>query len=240
MNIEEYFDQMAKTFDNRGFVLKRNPTAECRMINRHIPLLKDTIVLDIGCGTGRLTNELTHFGYNIRGIDISRSMIDISKFKYPQIEKVFSCIDFFEIDEIVKFDYAISIMGGAFGVITNPEKNIEHIVAFVRKLYRVLKPGGIALIEYLNAATVLRQLTQADIVCGNCIVEKSLVKIEDDIYEAFFTQNEISMLFSLCGFKVNNVFEYNKDLDEDRRVTIDSNVGIIEVQKFGNLTSSST
>ena len=39
----------------------------------------DNIVLDLACGTGSLTNELSLSGYDMIGIDISVEMLDIAK-----------------------------------------------------------------------------------------------------------------------------------------------------------------
>jgi ubiquinone/menaquinone biosynthesis C-methylase UbiE len=44
---------------------------------------KNSTILDIGSGTGCIVNQLTDAGYNIYGIDKSKSMIEFSETKYP-------------------------------------------------------------------------------------------------------------------------------------------------------------
>jgi ubiquinone/menaquinone biosynthesis C-methylase UbiE len=47
---------------------------------------KESIMLDIGSGTGKLMNTLKKMEYNIYGVDNSRAMVEYSEKKYPAIE----------------------------------------------------------------------------------------------------------------------------------------------------------
>lgn len=42
-------------------------------------------VLDLGCGSGRLTRELAEHGYAVRGMDASAELLDIARRTYPEI-----------------------------------------------------------------------------------------------------------------------------------------------------------
>lgn len=42
-------------------------------------------VLDIGCGTGELTNQIAQLGHEVTGIDLSANMIDQAKETYPAL-----------------------------------------------------------------------------------------------------------------------------------------------------------
>lgn len=50
---------------------------EC--IGRYNPDMKTELVLDLGCGTGRMTRELARRGYDMTGVDISPEMLDIAR-----------------------------------------------------------------------------------------------------------------------------------------------------------------
>lgn len=54
------------------------------IIKKHC-LNKNAIVLDAGCGIGRITTKLVAEGYNVVGVDASRSMIKIAKRTYPKM-----------------------------------------------------------------------------------------------------------------------------------------------------------
>ena len=93
-------------------------------------------VLELGCGNGAFCNFLCEKGYDVTGVDISESGIEMARKAYPHLKFVRSDIcnlkDFREIEE------------GAFDVIVAMEV-IEHL-QYPRKLIRVvkkyLKQGG--------------------------------------------------------------------------------------------------
>lgn len=46
---------------------------------------RDEIILDVGCGVGRLFPVYTNFGAKeIHGVDLSMNMVRVARFKYPQ------------------------------------------------------------------------------------------------------------------------------------------------------------
>jgi putative AdoMet-dependent methyltransferase len=75
-----------------------------------ITIKKSTKILDMGFGTGQITNRLYKDGANIYGIDFSEKMIEIAREKMPQAKFIqwdFSLALPAEF-EIEKFDYIIS------------------------------------------------------------------------------------------------------------------------------------
>ena len=50
------------------------------------PSKTNSIILDIGCGSCYITNQLASLGYNIYGLDKSPTMIEHAKEKYPQLK----------------------------------------------------------------------------------------------------------------------------------------------------------
>ncbi|MGN1060182.1 MAG: class I SAM-dependent methyltransferase, partial [Candidatus Coproplasma sp.] len=49
---------------------------------------KGSLVCDLGCGTGVLTNKLAERGYKVIGVDASEQMLKRAKEAYPDIEWV--------------------------------------------------------------------------------------------------------------------------------------------------------
>ncbi len=132
-------------------------------------------ILDIGFGTGILTNQLYNYGYNITGIDFSSNMIDIAKKKMPDAllinwdfakglpEKIRSC----------KFDYIISTY--AIHHLTDEEK-----IKFIKSLANLLNTNGKILIGDISFET-RKELEE----CNNIYKE---IWDNDEIY---FTADEI-------------------------------------------------
>ena len=131
--VKDYFDDIAVEFDNiydvkgsfltkildkvfRKSLYERVPYAvsECRP-------LKDKTILDIGCGSGRVSFLLAKEGAKVTGIDYSENMIELAK-KY--LKTLNLDIDFFTSDFMTDFPenrkYDISMAIGVFDYIQDP------------------------------------------------------------------------------------------------------------------------
>jgi ubiquinone/menaquinone biosynthesis C-methylase UbiE len=90
-------------------------------------------VLEIGCGTGQLTERLAHAGIGLTAIDIAPSMVAAARRRLADAEASFQVTSFEDLDAAdASFDLVIS--AAAFHWI-DPE------VAFTKSA-RLLRPGG--------------------------------------------------------------------------------------------------
>lgn len=48
-------------------------------VKKYNPNMKTELVLDLGCGTGKMTIELARRGYDMTGVDLSAEMLDIAR-----------------------------------------------------------------------------------------------------------------------------------------------------------------
>lgn len=92
--------------------------------------------MDVGCGNGFITNQISQQGIKITGVDFDQEALDIAKKAYPHL-------DFVRHEAEDRFpDFAQGIdMITAFEV-------IEHIYSpqkFLRNVFNTLKPGGYAI-----------------------------------------------------------------------------------------------
>jgi len=87
---------------------------------------KDNVILDIGCGNGRLASELATIAKKVVGIDISQKNIDVAnkKFKKPNIKFIAGDVTKYSFNE--KFDYI---------VLSNVLEHIDKRVDFLKKLH---------------------------------------------------------------------------------------------------------
>ena len=93
-------------------------------------------ILDVGCGTGRHTIELSKRGYNVTGIDLSESQLARAKEK---AEKNNLKIDFQKQDArnlpfIKEFDVAIMLCEGGFPLMETDEMNFEILKSVTKSL----------------------------------------------------------------------------------------------------------
>ena len=70
---EELFKNYANKYDNE--VYTQGTIGECDFIEKEINYDKSIKILDVGCGTGRHSIELSKRGYKVTGIDLSEKQI---------------------------------------------------------------------------------------------------------------------------------------------------------------------
>lgn len=132
---EKFWDRMASKFDK----IEASDTAYGIFIEKARGYLKaDDSVLDFGCGTGLICNEIAENVDIIHAIDISAKMIEISKRKAS--ERKIQNIDFERttiFDERFKaasFDAIIAV--NIFHLLEEPQK-------YFQRINQILKPGGL-------------------------------------------------------------------------------------------------
>jgi ubiquinone/menaquinone biosynthesis C-methylase UbiE len=76
---EELFENYGMKYEQENFA--QGTIGECDFLEKEIEYNKGTKILDIGCGTGRHSIELSKRGYEIVGIDLSESLLKRAKEK---------------------------------------------------------------------------------------------------------------------------------------------------------------
>jgi len=132
---EKFWDRIASKFDK----IEANDIAYKIFIEKARGYLKaDDTVLDFGCGTGLICNEIAENVGLIQAIDISTKMIDICKFKAS--ERNIKNIDF---ERTTLFDKKFK--AGSFDAIIafNLFHLLEEPQKYFQRINQILKPGGL-------------------------------------------------------------------------------------------------
>ena len=79
---ETLFENYGEKYDNESFA--QGTIGECDFIEKEINYNKTLKIIDIGCGTGRHSIELTKRGYSMTGIDLSESLLEKARDKAKQ------------------------------------------------------------------------------------------------------------------------------------------------------------
>lgn len=174
------FDDWAKTYDesirkdlgnlkiykNYDEILQTVYEKSVENINKDVNSIK---ILDIGVGTGNLSEKYLKKGYNIIGIDQSREMLNVAKQKFPNLKVRLG--QFLKIPfNNSEFDIIVSTY--AFHHLNDLEKNLA-----IKEMIRVLKDDGRIVIGDLmfeNNATkekLMREFT-----------DEQIKEIEDEYY----------------------------------------------------------
>ena len=116
----------------------------------------DSSIIDVGCGTGRHSKYLASKGFQVTGIDLSFSNIKEAK------NSVSKSLSFFCHDMRIpfrnkSFNYVFNFFTG-FGFFKNES---EHDI-IIRNMSDALKPAGVLVLDYLNAAYAEKHLVVAE------------------------------------------------------------------------------
>lgn len=131
---ESLFQDYGQTYDSESFT--QGTTGECDFIEKELNFNRSLKILDVGCGTGRHSIELTKRGYNITGIDLSDSMLKKAKEKAKEnnLEINFMNLDARNLPFKMDFDAAIMLCEGGFPLMETDEMNFEILKNVARSL----------------------------------------------------------------------------------------------------------
>ncbi len=97
-------------------------------------------VVDLGCGTGRITAHLDSLGVNAFGVDLSQAMVEHASRAHPHLH--------FEVGSITALDLSDATVGGAlawYSTIHTPPHDLPQVF---EEFSRVLAPGGFLLVGF--------------------------------------------------------------------------------------------
>jgi len=143
---EQLFANNAKQYDKETFTA--GTLGECDFIEREIGSNRDIRILDIGCGTGRHSIELSKRGYEVSGIDLSERLLVTAREKAAEagVSPLFQCCDARDIPYKEAFELAIMICEGAFPLMETDEMNYK----ILQGAFQALKSGGKLIFTTLN------------------------------------------------------------------------------------------
>ncbi|HEX2997651.1 MAG TPA: methyltransferase domain-containing protein [Anaerolineales bacterium] len=136
MKSETMWDRLANNWDTPGVSLGANDLQIIAKVKKY--LSAGDSVLDYGCATGSIAQEIANTARVVRGIDLSSKMIEIARRKAE--ERKIKNIEFAHaaiFDESLKersFDLIL-----AFSVL----HLLEDPIQVVDRIHQLLKPGGL-------------------------------------------------------------------------------------------------
>ena len=131
---EELFENYGKTYDKESFT--QGTIGECDFIEQELSFNKSLKILDVGCGTGRHSIELSKRGYSVTGIDFSNSQLSRAKEKAikEDLKINFQKHDVRSLPFDKEFDAAIMLCEGGFPLMETDEMNFEILNSVTKSL----------------------------------------------------------------------------------------------------------
>jgi 2-polyprenyl-3-methyl-5-hydroxy-6-metoxy-1,4-benzoquinol methylase len=123
-------------------------------LRKLLPNLQDRDVLDLGCGTGRLSRWLASQGARVLGIDFSERSIAIATRASAGGNPAHRTQSMFELEDRGRFDIVVS-----WGSITVACRTADDVRDVMRRLRRALRTGGrVVLLEPVHKGFLHRVL----------------------------------------------------------------------------------
>ena len=97
-------------------------------------------IADIGCGPGHVTRHLHDLGADVFGVDLSDEMVALAARDHPGIA--------FRQGSMLALDIADGALGGLVAFYSIIHLTPEELPRGLAEFYRVLRPGGAALIAF--------------------------------------------------------------------------------------------
>jgi 2-polyprenyl-3-methyl-5-hydroxy-6-metoxy-1,4-benzoquinol methylase len=143
-NINDIYDDFYATiYDDLLYYKFKNNYEIGVLINNANPT-SESIILDIGSGTGHYVGNLASKGYNVQGIDISPSMIKKAKQNYPELINNYIHGDVLNINVFTQNSFThINCMDFTIYYIQNKS-------AFFQNCMNWLMPGGYLLVHLVD------------------------------------------------------------------------------------------
>jgi len=116
-------------------------------------------VLDLGCGDGRHSLELTRRGFRVTGLDLSEELLERARCRTADegLDITFMRGDMRDPPADRAFDLVVNFFT-SFGYFQEDGENARVLEA----ISRALRPGGRFLMDYLNRAYVISTLVPSD------------------------------------------------------------------------------
>jgi len=153
---------------------------------------RDKVILDVGCGNGEIANNLIREGYDVYGVDASKSGIEIAKKKNAKR---------FFIQDIVVRELPIDLIHKNINLIISTEV-IEHLYdprGYVNYCKEILsKSGGGDLILSTPYHGYIKNLALA--LTGK--MDDHFTVLWDGGHIKFWSVKTLSKLLNECGFEV--------------------------------------
>jgi 2-polyprenyl-3-methyl-5-hydroxy-6-metoxy-1,4-benzoquinol methylase len=222
---ELLFENYAHKYDKECYV--QGTLGECDFIEQELKHNKNVRILDVGCGTGRHSIELTKRGYSVTGVDLSENQINRAKEKAKEAGLAidFRVQDARGLSFDGEFDLAIMLCEGGFSLMETDEMNYE----ILKNAAKALKDKGKFIFTTLNGLFPLFHSVsefyksaqkEGQSQCKECSFDLMTFRdhntavIEDDsgnkrelrCNERYYVPSEITWLLKTLGFKKIDIY----------------------------------
>ncbi|ACK67940.1 Methyltransferase type 11 [Rippkaea orientalis PCC 8801] len=112
----------------------------------HQNQIHEGLIVELGCGSGRLTQGLVNANYQVLGIDISEAMINLARKNVPKAQ--FQVNSFFQAS--IPLCHAVISVGECFNYLFDTNNNDSQLYQLFERIYRGLVKGGVFIFDVIE------------------------------------------------------------------------------------------
>lgn len=212
-----YEDRYKKIHSQGALWFGDNPTPELVSWVNYFNIDKNDKICEVGCGEGRDTLYLSSLGYDILGVDVSKSAIDkcVELAKYKNLEAKFEVIDGTDLDSKIKIQYKWMYSVGTLHMLVKDDDRHD----FLESIYSRLEEGGHLLLVNMGDG-----------------LSENMTDIDENFEFEETLQNGNTMNIKVIPYRSVNLETHRKEL-ESIGFKID-NIKITENQNYGKCITS--
>lgn len=107
--------------------------------------IRKGLIVEVGCGSGRLAHALTQSDFEVLGFDVSPAMIRLARQNAPRAR--------FRVGSVVSMPLGpCQVVLGVGEVMTYVPGGLRALAAFFRRVYAALSPGGVFVFDFVASA----------------------------------------------------------------------------------------
>ena len=209
---EDLADHMGAAYLRYSFT--KGTANEIDELLRRVPLEPGARILDVGCGPGRHAHELGRRGFEVRGVDISRTFIDVAHQGAPP-GVTFDRLDARSMAFDAEFDLVLSVCQGAFGMSGGPAAGdtLDPDADILAGMARAVRPGGRVVFTAFNAYLQVANMVEGHDFDAERGVHRETTEVRDsggaiaevDLWTTCFTPRELRLLCDSVGLTVESL-----------------------------------
>lgn len=209
----EFYDRLTSDID-----VNKYTAYFAEIFNRHTKIHPKNVI-DLGCGTGRLTFTMAEKGYDMTGVDGSSEMLSVAYSKKgPGILWINQ--DFTELDLFGTYNAAVSLLDCVNHLLTE-----EMVEKFLKRLQYFIEPGGLFVFD-INSEYKFKNIYKDNV----------FYSVDDDfsyIWQNHYDDNTEICTMDMTFFqKVEDVYKRFESINKEKYYNIDFLREILKKSEF--------
>lgn len=214
----DFFDSHAERYDDEPFT--QGTEREVVFLTEELALQPGSLLLDVGCGTGRHAVPLAARGITVTGLDLSKGMLRRALARSGRgsvpLHLIHANARWLPVRSST-FDAVTCLCEGSLCLLGTFDDPYDRDVEILAEIRRVLRPGGLFLTTVLNAGRLYRTLDD-DAARGGAFdpvtgvahdvvdTERDGIRLQVETRERLYTPAEFVRMARGVGFHVEHVY----------------------------------